>query len=225
MKSLSRVQLFVTPWTVSHPAPLSMGFSRQEYWSGLPFPSLGDLPNPGIEPRSPTLQADALSSDHQGSPYMQSTSREMQGRMNHKLESGLPGKLSITQIWRWYHSNGRKWRGTKEPLDEGERGKWKGWLEIQHEKKTKIMASSSITSWQTNGEKAETVTDLFSWTPKSLLMDCSHKTKRYLFLGGKAMTNLDSVFKSREVTLPTKICISKAMVFPVVMYGWELDHK
>ena len=60
MKSLSRVRLFATPWTVAHQAPPSMGFSRQEYWSGLPFPSPGDLPNPGIEPRSPALQADAL---------------------------------------------------------------------------------------------------------------------------------------------------------------------
>ena len=60
MKSLSRVRLFATPWTVALWAPLSMGFSRQEYWSGLPFPSPGDLPNPGIEPRSPALQADAL---------------------------------------------------------------------------------------------------------------------------------------------------------------------
>ena len=56
VKSLSRVRLFVTPWTVAHQAPPSMGFSRQEYWSGLPFPSPGDLPNPGIEPRSPTLR-------------------------------------------------------------------------------------------------------------------------------------------------------------------------
>ena len=55
MKSLSRVRLFATPWTVAHNAPLSMGFSRQEYWSGLPFPSPEDLPNPGTEPRSPTL--------------------------------------------------------------------------------------------------------------------------------------------------------------------------
>ena len=58
MKLLSRVRLFVTPWTVAHQAPPSMGFIRQEYWSGLPFPSPGDLPNPGIKPRSPTLQAD-----------------------------------------------------------------------------------------------------------------------------------------------------------------------
>ena len=66
VKSLSRVRLFATPWTVAHQAPPSMGFSRQEYWSGLPFPSPGDLPNPGIEPRSPTLQADALTSEPPG---------------------------------------------------------------------------------------------------------------------------------------------------------------
>ena len=70
MKSLGRVGLFATPWTVGHQAPPSMGFSRQEYWSGLPFPSPGDLPDPGIEPRSPVLQADALTSEPQGSLYM-----------------------------------------------------------------------------------------------------------------------------------------------------------
>ena len=63
---LSRVGLFATPWTVAYQAPPSMGFSRQEYWSGLPFPSSGDLPNPGIEPRSPALQADALTSEPPG---------------------------------------------------------------------------------------------------------------------------------------------------------------
>ena len=66
VKSLSRVRLFATPWTVAHQAPPSMGFSRQEYWSGLPFPSPGDLPKPGIKPRSPSLQADALSSELPG---------------------------------------------------------------------------------------------------------------------------------------------------------------
>jgi len=65
-KSLSRVQLFETPWTVAGQAPLSMGFSRQEYWSGLPFPSPGDLPNPGIKPWSPAWQADALNSEPPG---------------------------------------------------------------------------------------------------------------------------------------------------------------
>ena len=66
VKSLSHVQLFVTPWTVAHQASPSMGFSRQGYWSGLPFPSPGDLPHPGIEPRSPALQADAFPSEPPG---------------------------------------------------------------------------------------------------------------------------------------------------------------
>ena len=70
VKSLSRVRLFVTPWTVAHQAPPSMGFSRQEYWSGLPFPSPGDLPDPGIELRSPALQADALTSEPPGKPLL-----------------------------------------------------------------------------------------------------------------------------------------------------------
>ena len=68
VKSLSRVRLFATTWTVACQAPLSMGFSRQEYWSGLPFPSPGDLPDPGIEPRSPALQADDLPSEPPGKP-------------------------------------------------------------------------------------------------------------------------------------------------------------
>ena len=68
MKSLSHVRLFVTPWTIAYQAPLSMGFSRQEYWSGLPFPSPGDLPNPGIKPRFPALQADSLPAEPPGTP-------------------------------------------------------------------------------------------------------------------------------------------------------------
>ena len=68
VKSLSRVRLFATPWTVAHQAPPSMGFSRQEYWSGVPFPSPGDLPNPGIKPRSPAFQADAFTSELPGKP-------------------------------------------------------------------------------------------------------------------------------------------------------------
>ena len=70
MKLLSRVQLFVTPWTVANQASPSMGFSRQEYWSGLLFPSPGDLPDPGIEPGSPTLQADSLPSEPPGKPKL-----------------------------------------------------------------------------------------------------------------------------------------------------------
>ena len=71
VKSLSRVRLLATPWTVAYQDPLSMGFSRQEYWSGLPFPSPGDLPDPGIEPRSPALQADALLTELLGKPLSQ----------------------------------------------------------------------------------------------------------------------------------------------------------
>ena len=66
VKSLSRVRLFATPWTVAYQAPLSIGFSRQEYWNGLPFPSPGDLPDPGVEPRSPAMQAEALWTKHLG---------------------------------------------------------------------------------------------------------------------------------------------------------------
>ena len=68
VKSLSRVQLFATPCTIAHPAPLSMGFSRQGYWSELPFPSPGDLPDSGVEPRSPALQADSLLTEPSGKP-------------------------------------------------------------------------------------------------------------------------------------------------------------
>ena len=80
----------------AYQAPPSMGFSRQGYWSGLPFPSPGDLPNPGIELRSPTLEVEALPSKPLGKPYMQSTSCKMPGWMKHKLESRLPGETSIT---------------------------------------------------------------------------------------------------------------------------------
>ena len=85
--------------------------------------------------------------------------------------------------------------------------------------KTKIMASSPITAWQIEGEKVETVTDfLFMDSKITADGDCSHKIKRCLLLGGKAMTNLDSILKSRDITLPTKVCLVKAMVFLVVMY-------
>ena len=89
--------------------------------------------------------------------------------------------------------------------------------------KTKIMASGSpITSWQIDGEKVETVAD-FTFLGSKIMADgdCSHEIKRCLLLGRKTMTNLDSILKSRDITLPTKVCLVKAMVFPVVMYGCE----
>ena len=89
--------------------------------------------------------------------------------------------------------------------------------------KTKIMASDSITSWETDGETVETVSDLFGGGGSKITADgdCSHEIKRCLLLGRKFMTNLDSILKSRGITLPTKIHLFKAMVFPVVMYGCE----
>ena len=88
--------------------------------------------------------------------------------------------------------------------------------------KTKIMASSPITSWQIDGERVETVADFIFWGSKITADgDCSHEIKRHLLLGRKVMTNLDSILKSRDITLSTKVHLVKAMVFPVVMYGCE----
>ena len=88
--------------------------------------------------------------------------------------------------------------------------------------KTKIVASGPITSWQIDGETMETVTDfILGGSNISADGDCSHEIKRCLSLGRKAMTNLDSILKSRDITLPTKVHLVKAMIFPVVMYGCE----
>ena len=108
----------------------------------------------------------------------------------------------------------------KEPLNESERGEWKSWLKIQ---KTKIMASSSITSWQIDGETMETVSDFILGVPKSLQMVTAAMKLKDLLLGRKVMPNLNSILKSRDITLPTKVHLVKAMVFPVVMFGGELD--
>ena len=107
-----------------------------------------------------------------------------------------------TSWWKW------KWR-VKVGLK----------LNIQ---KTKIMASSPIISWEIDGETVETVSDfIFLGSKITADGDCSHEIKRRLLLGGKVMSNLDSIFKSRDITLPTKVRLVKAMVFPVVMYGCE----
>ena len=89
--------------------------------------------------------------------------------------------------------------------------------------KTKIMTSGSITSWQIDGETMETVRDFILGGSKiSADGDCSHDIKRYLLLGRKAITNLDSILKSRDIILPTKVHLAKAMLFPVAMYGCEV---
>ena len=109
--SLSRVLLFATPWTAAYQAPPSIGFSRQEYWSGLPFPSPGGLPNPGIEPRSPTLQADALTSEPPGKKmyiHDAATWKRIQFHMNlEKLcpgswGQGKPGLMRLTLRWNTF---------------------------------------------------------------------------------------------------------------------------
>ena len=87
------------------------------------------------------------------------------------------------------------------------------------------MASGLVTSWQIDGETMETVRDLFEGSKITAEGDCSHEIKRCLLLGRKIMTNLDSILKSRDITLPTKVHLVKAMVFPVVMYGCEFDYK
>ena len=136
---------------------------------------------------------------------MQSTSCEVPGWMKLKLESRLLGE--------------RKWRGTKETLDEDESEKSGLKLNIQ---KTKIMTSGSITSWQIDGERMETVTDfIFLGSKITADGDCSREIKRCLLLGRKVMTNLDSILKSRDITLPTKVRLVKAMLFPIVRYECE----
>ena len=159
--------------------------------------------------------------------YMQSTSREMLTWMKHKLESRLPGEISINNLR--YVDNASLMAESEEELksllmkvkEESEEVGLK--LNIQ---KTKIMASSPITSWQRDEEIMETETDfIFLGSRITANGDCSHEIKIHLLLGGKAVTNVDSILKSRDITSPTKVCLVKAMVFPVVTYGCEIWTK
>jgi len=137
----------------------------------------------------------------------------------HKLESRLPGEISITSDMQMTHPYGRKELKSllMKVKEESEKVGLK--LNIQ---KTKIMASGPITSWEIDGETVETVSDFIFWGSKIIADgDCSHEIKRHLLLGRKVMTNLDSIFKSRDITLSTKVHLVKATVFPVVIYGCE----
>ena len=154
---------------------------------------------------------------------MQSTSCEMPSWMKHKLESRLPGETSITSGMQmipllrqkeWYEELKSLLMKVKE---ESEKAGLK-----PNNQKMKIMASGPITLWQIDGETMETVRDFIFLGSKIIVDgDCSHEIKRCLFLGRKAMTNADCILKSRDITLPTKVHLVKAMVFPVVMYGCE----
>ena len=149
---------------------------------------------------------------------MQSTSCDMPGWMRHKLESRLPGDV-INNLR--YVDNTTLTAASEEELKsllmKVEEESEKAGLKLNIEK-TKIMASCPITLWQIDGE---TMTDYFLGLQIHCRWWCSHEVKRRLLLGRKAMANLDSIFKSRDITLPTNICLVKAMVFPVVMYGCE----
>ena len=153
---------------------------------------------------------------------MQSISYKMLGWMTHKLESRLLREISTTSdtqmippLWLSPESEEELKSLLMKVQEENEKVGLK--LNIE---KTKIMASGPITSWQIDGETMETVRD-FTFLGSKITVDgdCSHEIKRCLLLGRKVMTNLDSILKSRHITLPTKVRLVKAMVFPVVMYG------
>ena len=150
---------------------------------------------------------------------MQNISCEMPGWMKHKLESRFKGEISITSDDTTLMAESKK--ELENLLMKVKKESEKAGLKLNIQK-TKILASCPITSWQINGETMETVTDfIFLGSKITVDGDCSHEIKRCLILGRKAMTNQDSVLKSRDTTLPTKVNQVKAMVFPVVMYGCE----
>ena len=146
----------------------------------------------------------------------------MPGWMKHKLESRLLGDISLTSERQMTPPLQQKAkRNLKSLLMKVKEQSEKAGLKLNIQK-TKIMTSGPITSWQIDGETMETVTDFISLGSKiSVEDDCSHEIKRCLLLGRKAMTNLDSILKSRVITLPTTVHIVKAVVFPVVMYRYE----
>ena len=117
---------------------------------------------------------------------------------------------------------GRKWRGTKKPLHESERGEWKSWLKAQHSENEDYGIWSHHFIGNRRGNSGNSVRLLiFGGSKITADGGCSHEIKRRLLLGRKVLTNLDSILKSRDITLPTKVRLVKAMDFPVVMYGCE----
>uniref|UniRef100_A0AC11DM56 Uncharacterized protein n=1 Tax=Ovis aries TaxID=9940 RepID=A0AC11DM56_SHEEP len=141
----------------------------------------------------------------------------MLGWKKQKLESRLPGEISITSDMQMTPPLWQKVKRSLKMKEESEKVGLK--LNIQ---KMKIMASGSITSWEIDRKTVEIVSDFISFGSKIIADgDCSHEIKRRLLLGRKVMTNLDSILRSRDITMPTNVHLVKAMVFPVVMYGCE----
>ena len=129
------------------------------------------------------------------------------------------------QICRWHHLYGRKWRRTKEPLDESERGEWKSWLKAQHSERSWHLVPS-FHGGQIDGETVETVAGfIFLGSKITADGDCSHEIKRHLFLGRKVMTNLDSILKSRDITLPTGSSSQGYGFSTGHEWMWELGYK
>ena len=139
----------------------------------------------------------------------------------HKLESRLLGEISISSDMQMTTLMAESKKELKSPLMKVKEENEKVGLKLNIQK-MKIMASGPITSWQTDGETVETVADFILGGSKITAHgDCSHEIKRCLLLGRKVMTNLDSIVKSRDISLSTTVCLVKTMVFPGVMYGCE----
>ena len=149
--------------------------------------------------------------------YMQSTSWKCRAGWSTSWNQDCQKKYQWLQICRWHRPYGRKWRGIKILLMKVKQESEKVCLKFNIQK-SKMMASEPITSWQIDGETKKTVTDFIFLGSKIIADgDCSHEIKRRLLLGRKVMTNLDSTLKSKDITLPTKVHLVKAMIFPVVM--------
>ena len=145
----------------------------------------------------------------------------MLGWKKHKLESRLPGEISRTSDVQMTPLVAESEEKLKSLLMKVKMESEKVGLKLNIQK-TKIMASRPITLWEIDGETVKTVSDfIFGGSKITADGDCSHEIKRHLLLGRKVMSSLDSIFKSRDITLPTKVHLAKAMVFPVVMYGCE----
>ena len=195
-----------------------MEFSRQEYWSGLTFPS------PIEQQTGSKMGKEYVKAVYCYLPYltyMQSTSCEMLGWMKHKLESRLPGERSVTSDVQMTPHLWQKVKELKSLLMKVKEESEKDGLKLNIQK-IKLMAFGPITLWQIDRETMETVRDFILGGLKITADgNCSHEIKRRLLLGRKAMTNLDSILKSKDITLTTKVNLVKDVVFPVVTCGCE----
>ena len=127
-------------------------------------------------------------------------------------------KCQQAQVCRLYYPNGRKWRGTEEPLDEGKRGEWQSWLKTQHSKNEDHNIWSHFFMANRRGESGSS--DRFIFLGSKITVDSNYSHKRCLLLGRKAMTNIDSILRMKDITLLTKVCIVKGMVFQESCESW-----